>query len=66
MLTDGVEALEGSGLDVVVGDIRDRSSLTPSLFKVSGSLFKGRSKIEVHPIFSEAPHLEAQYTLPEN
>ena len=35
MLTDGKEPQEGSGLDVVVGDIRDRSSLTPSLFKVS-------------------------------
>lgn len=35
MLTDGLEPPEGSGLDLVVGDIRDRSSLTPSLFKVS-------------------------------
>ncbi|CAM9520877.1 unnamed protein product [Laminaria digitata] len=33
MLTDGEEPEEGSGLDVVVGNIIDRSSLTPSLFK---------------------------------
>lgn len=35
MLTDGEEPKEGSGLDVVVGDIVDKSSLMPSLFKVS-------------------------------
>eukprot|EP00752_Nemacystus_decipiens_P017720 g15888.t1 len=33
MLTGGKDAKEGSGLEVAVGDIRDKSSLTPSLFK---------------------------------
>lgn len=34
MLAGGKQPKQGSGLEVVVGDIRDRSSLTPSLFKV--------------------------------
>ncbi|CBN79682.1 conserved unknown protein [Ectocarpus siliculosus] len=33
MLTGGKETKGGSGLDVVVADIADKSSLTPSLFK---------------------------------
>ncbi|CAN0375017.1 unnamed protein product, partial [Hapterophycus canaliculatus] len=33
MLTGGKDPKEGSGLEVVVGDIRDKSSLVPSLFK---------------------------------
>lgn len=37
MLTGGKEPKEGSGLEVVVGDIRDKSSLVPSLFKVTCS-----------------------------
>lgn len=34
MLSEGRAPKEGSGLEVVVGNILDRSSLTPSLFQV--------------------------------
>jgi len=34
MLAGGKDPKPGSGLEVVVGDIRDKSSLVPSLFKV--------------------------------